>query len=147
MTFAGFFGVFQDQYTKAVIEPFQTAHPNIRIEYPIKNSARCWRAACAKSRPTWTSHHGQFGRADRQPGGPVRQLDPEKVPNLADVAGRCRPGRELGPGLTFDSLSILYDTGQVMTPPTSWNDLWRPEYKGKVVMPIADTRGVALIGC
>lgn len=147
VTFAGFFGVFQDQYTKAVIDPFEKAHPDIKIKYvPIKNSAEVLgKLRAARSRPDLDvaiMDSSVAPTANQE--GLFTQLDSQKVPNLADVASAGRNGN-WGPALTFDSLSILYDTKQVKTPPTSWNDLWNPAYKGKVAMPIADTRGVALI--
>jgi putative spermidine/putrescine transport system substrate-binding protein len=147
VTFAGFFGVFQDQYTKAVIDPFEKAHPDIKINYvPIKNSAEVLgKLRAAKSRPDLDvaiMDSSVAPTANQE--GLFSQLDPAKVTNLADVVAAGRNGG-WGPALTFDSLSILYNTKQVKTPPTSWNDLWDPAYKGKVAMPIADTRGVALI--
>lgn len=147
VTFAGFFGVFQDQFTKAVIDPFQKAHPDIKINYvPIKNSAEVLgKLRAAKTRPDLDvaiMDSSVAPTANQE--GLFAQLDPAKVTNLPDVAAAGRNGN-WGPALTFDSLSILYNTKQVKTPPTSWNDLWNPAYKGKVAMPIADTRGVALI--
>ena len=33
------------------------------------------------------------------------------------------------------ALALTYNTEKVKTPPTSWDDLWKPEYKGHVVLP------------
>jgi putative spermidine/putrescine transport system substrate-binding protein len=147
VTFAGFFGAFQDQYTKAVIGPFEKAHPDIKVNYvPIKNSAEVLgKLRAAKSRPNLDvaiMDSSVAPTANQE--GLFSGLAPAKVTNLADVAAAGRNG-DWGPALTFDSLSILYNTKQVKSPPTSWNDLWNPAYKGKVALPIADTRGVALI--
>ena len=41
VTLAAYSGIFQDHYTKAVIEPFMKAHPNIKVEfYGMPNSAQ-----------------------------------------------------------------------------------------------------------
>ncbi len=35
----------------------------------------------------------------------------------------------------WSAMSILYNTDMVKNPPTSWKDLLKPEYKGKIAMP------------
>lgn len=35
----------------------------------------------------------------------------------------------------FNGLGLGYNPKMVKTPPTSWKDLWNPEYKGKIVLP------------
>ncbi|GAA2454667.1 ABC transporter substrate-binding protein [Actinomadura vinacea] len=147
VTFAGFFGVFQDQFTEAVIEPFEKQHPDIKVNFvPIKNSAEVLgKLRATKSRPDLDVALMDSSVAPTaNTEGLFAQLDPAKVGNLANVDKAGRNGN-WGPALTFDSLSILYNTKQVKTPPTSWNDLWDGAYKGKIALPIADTRGVALI--
>ena len=32
----------------------------------------------------------------------------------------------------FQIIGIAYNTDRIKTPPTSWDDLWKPEYKGRV---------------
>ena len=35
----------------------------------------------------------------------------------------------------FSVTGIIYNTKEVKNPPTSWADLWRPELKGRIVLP------------
>jgi spermidine/putrescine-binding protein len=35
----------------------------------------------------------------------------------------------------FSVIGIVYNTKLVKTPPTGWADLWRPEFKGRIVLP------------
>jgi putative spermidine/putrescine transport system substrate-binding protein len=35
----------------------------------------------------------------------------------------------------FSVTGIIYNTKAVKSPPTAWADLWRPEFKGRVVLP------------
>ena len=35
----------------------------------------------------------------------------------------------------FSVIGIIYNTKLVKTPPTGWADLWRPEFKGRIVLP------------
>ncbi|MCC6470842.1 MAG: extracellular solute-binding protein [Alphaproteobacteria bacterium] len=37
--------------------------------------------------------------------------------------------------MLFSVTGIIYNTKLVKTPPTSWADLWKPEYKGRIVLP------------
>ncbi|HJU24296.1 MAG TPA: ABC transporter substrate-binding protein [Casimicrobiaceae bacterium] len=35
----------------------------------------------------------------------------------------------------FSVIGIVYNTKLVKNPPTGWEDLWRPEFKGRIVLP------------
>ena len=46
----------------------------------------------------------------------------------------------------YYSLGITYSTKEVTQPPTSWKDLWKPEYAGAVAVPSpANSSGVPFI--
>ncbi len=53
--------------------------------------------------------------------------------DLTQVSGVMRDGKVHAIPFAFDSIGIIYDTGKVPTPPTSWNALWDPQYQGKVL--------------
>ena len=38
----------------------------------------------------------------------------------------------MGPAMFFQVVGITYNPEKIKTPPTSWADLWKPEYKGRV---------------
>ena len=38
---------------------------------------------------------------------------------------------------SFAAVAIVYNKDKIKTPPTSWNDLWNPAYKGHVVLGFA----------
>ena len=38
----------------------------------------------------------------------------------------------MGPAIFFQVVGITYNPDKVKTPPTSWRDLWKPEFKGRV---------------
>lgn len=54
-----------------------------------------------------------------------------------------------GVAMILDTYDVMYDTKQVKEPVTSWLDLWRPEFKGKVALPSATDGGAcfAFISC
>lgn len=148
LTVTGYYGIFQDRFTEAVIKPFMAANPGINVVYrPVKNSAEAMAALrLQRDRPsidvaivdisvaTMASREKLFG-----------PLDPAQVPNLDDIAPWGRPAGNMGAALTHDNLALIYNTAQVKQPLLSWKDLWKPEFKGRLGMPIADTRGVVLI--
>lgn len=78
-------------------------------------------------------------------------LDPSRLPNSANLdAGLTAAYGDL---LTYvvpyqmGTQAIIYNTETVQTPPTSWADLWSPEYEGRIVA-VDDSRvviGAALL--
>jgi putative spermidine/putrescine transport system substrate-binding protein len=144
----GFNGVFQTLFTEKVIDPFEAKYPSVKVKYlPIENSGQVLAAMKTqasnpdvdvaimdKSVAITANAEGLFG-----------QLDPSVVTNLSSIEPAGQAADNYGPALTFDSLALLYNPTLVKTAPTSWNDLWDSAYKGKVVMPPADTRLLDLI--
>ncbi|HHY47478.1 MAG TPA: ABC transporter substrate-binding protein [Firmicutes bacterium] len=61
-------------------------------------------------------------------------LRKENVPNLADVWDKAQMP-PYGPAILLAEVGIAYNTEKVKTPPTSWRDLWKPEYRGRVAIP------------
>lgn len=56
----------------------------------------------------------------------------DKVPNLKDVPPKLLDPRGLGVFVSGQIIGIAYNTERIKTPPTSWNDLLKPEFKGRV---------------
>ncbi|MGC7406547.1 ABC transporter substrate-binding protein [Pandoraea pneumonica] len=70
--------------------------------------------------------------------GVVDNLDPAAIPNLKNVnaKGVYRNGNTTyAVSSGYYSLGLTYSTKSVKTPPTSWKDLWKPEYAGAVTVP------------
>ena len=79
----------------------------------------------------------------------VAVIDPAKVPNLANVIPqgiyKTADGKIFAVSTGFYSLGLVYNTKEVKTPPSSWLDLWKPEYGGLVTIPSpANSMGVPL---
>ena len=79
--------------------------------------------------------------------GVVTKIDPAKLANLGNV----RPdfmAKTFGYGVpvTFTTMGIAYNTQLVKTPPSSWTDLWKPEYKGLVGVPrVSSNLGLGML--
>jgi putative spermidine/putrescine transport system substrate-binding protein len=53
--------------------------------------------------------------------------------DLSKVTGVMRDGKVHAIPYAFDSIGIIYDTDKVSPAPTSWDVMWDPKYKGKVL--------------
>lgn len=66
-------------------------------------------------------------------GGALDTIDVNDIPNAADLYPIAI--NDHGVATSITGVSLLYHAEEVENPPTSWNDLWRPEYAGKVGIP------------
>lgn len=84
-----------------------------------------------------------------QQAGVLDTLDPAAIPNLKNVIdqGVYRHGNAAYAVSTgYYSLGITYNTKEVPQAPTSWKDLWKPEYAGAVAVPSpANSSGVPFV--
>jgi putative spermidine/putrescine transport system substrate-binding protein len=68
--------------------------------------------------------------------GLLEPLDLSRLPNAVDIDPRFFIEGK-GVGFYIYTSAIAYNTNVVKTPPTSWNVLWDPQYKGKVaILPV-----------
>lgn len=71
--------------------------------------------------------------------GLTEAIDPAKVPNLANISQaavyKTPEGQVYGVGTGYFSYTLAYDPKVVQPAPTSWFDLWKPEYENRVYSP------------
>ena len=60
------------------------------------------------------------------------KLPTDKVTHLKDLPKKFVDPRSLGAYCSAQIIGIAYNTEKIKTPPKSWNDLLKPEYKGRV---------------
>jgi len=76
--------------------------------------------------------------------GLIAPYDAAKSPNFADLLPPFKG--PYGPAITMQAIGIAYNPKSVKTPPTSWADLWKPEYKSRVgITSLASTLGMAFL--
>ncbi|MDX8529196.1 ABC transporter substrate-binding protein [Mesorhizobium sp. MSK_1335] len=80
----------------------------------------------------------------------VENIDPAKIGGIGKILPKAIYRRADGSiyaiGTGYFSTGIAYNTSVIKTPPTSWWDLWKPEYAKQVIMPSPATSvGVPLI--
>ena len=54
----------------------------------------------------------------------------ERSKHFADILPEAKSPMGVAP--FFQIIGIAYNTDRIKAPPTSWDDLWKPEYKGRV---------------
>jgi putative spermidine/putrescine transport system substrate-binding protein len=135
----GYSGAYQDNYTKAVIEPFEAKFPGVKVVYAAGgNSAQMLgqiRAQKASPQIDVSIIDFSLSRVANAE-GLFAPLDRAGVPALADMFDQARmgtaPGGEWGPGVDFDHLVLLW--GDTAKPaPKGIADLMDPANKGKIV--------------
>jgi putative spermidine/putrescine transport system substrate-binding protein len=63
---------------------------------------------------------------------PFETIPAAKMKNLANVASGFGDARGTGVFVAAHIIGIAYNPKTVKTPPSSWLDLWKPEFKGRV---------------
>lgn len=134
---AGYAAIYQDNFTKAVVEPFMKKYPNIKVNYvPTQlSSERLGALRAQKDNPQldvalMDVALSRVAIAE----GLFAELDPAAVPNLKDLYDNARPNGNYGPALTFDHITIIYRKDLLTDAPKSWKDLWDPKNKGQVIV-------------
>lgn len=148
ITLQSYSGIFQDNYTKAVIEPFIAANPGVKVNFvPGGTSAQMVGTVRAqKADPqidvsimdVTTSSIGNLE-------GLFEKLSPAEFPVLDELLPEARKaGGEFGPAVTFDHLVLVYDAA--LTPPLArLADLWHPDLKGQIALSAPpNIQGLAL---
>ncbi|MDP9905556.1 extracellular solute-binding protein [Arthrobacter bambusae] len=138
LVFSIYPGVFQDNYVKSVVEPFEKLHPNLKISFvQARTSAESLAALRAdKNNPSVDVSLLDLAVArTANAEGIFQALDPAAVPNLKDLDPKARINGDFGAGVTFDSVALMYNTKAVKSAPESWNALWEdPAANGKTAI-------------
>ncbi len=149
ITLMSYAGIFQDNYTKAVVEPFLKANPGVKVTYaPGGTSAQMLGTVRAqKADPQvdvviFDVTTSGIGNAE----GLFSRLSPDQVPSLNDLDPQARAaGGDFGPAVTFDHLVLVYDKQNLNPPLGKLADLWRPDLKGLVALAAPpNIQGLAL---
>jgi len=74
--------------------------------------------------------------------GLLQPLEPAKIAGWNDLYDASKDKDSYWVSMMFAGTIITYNTNLVKAPPTSWADLWKPEWKGKLAIPdISGTSG------
>jgi spermidine/putrescine-binding protein len=138
-----FGGSFVENAKKCHAEPFQKA-TNATVKYLLGSSVQTaakLRAAGGRAEFDVTYMDSQIVKQVKAE-GLLQPLEPGKIAHWNDLYDASKDPGNQWVSLMFAGTTIAYNTKLVKTPPTSWLDLWKPEYKGKLAIPdISGTSG------
>jgi iron(III) transport system substrate-binding protein/putative spermidine/putrescine transport system substrate-binding protein len=76
----------------------------------------------------------------------LETIDKTKLSNAPDISPKAFDKDNQYVAFETSATLIVYDPTQIKTPPTSWNDLYKPEYAGKLAIgDISGTSGAHLL--
>jgi spermidine/putrescine-binding protein len=140
---ATFGGTFVDNSKKCHAAAFEKA-TGATVKYVLGSSVQTaakLRAAGARAELDVAYMDSQIVKQMKAE-GLLQPLEPAKIGHWGDLYDASRDKDGYWVSMMFAGTIITYNTNLVKTPPTSWADLWRPEWKGKLAIPdISGTSG------
>lgn len=140
---ATFGGTFVDNSKKCHAAAFEKATGST-VKYVLGSSVQ----TAAKMRAAGSRAEFDVAYMDSQivkqvkAEGLLQPLEPARIEHWNDLYDASRDKDGYWVSMMFAGTIITYNTNLVKTPPTSWADLWKPEWKGKLAIPdISGTSG------
>lgn len=137
VVFLGFGGTHEKNMRERVLPPFERRH-NAKVVYVTGTMAANFaKVQAQRSRPEadvlWNN---DLVHVIGKRMGLFEKLDAARVPHLKDVHDVARDADGIGVMQGFQAQGIQYNTRvfreRGFPAPTSWYDLWKPEFKGRV---------------
>lgn len=137
--FETFGGEYSDALTEYVVKPFEKRYGvKVRVATFGGGAEQLAKVQAGNDRIDVTSLNGQYMYAAIKANA-VLPLRLENIPNFAHQSESFRKptyeigdGKSYSAGLVWGDTAIAYNTEMIKEEPTSWDDLLRPELKGRV---------------
>ena len=130
-------GSFEEGWRKAVIEPFEAANPDIKVN--IATGLTLQNVALMRAQKDDVQVDvmmmDEIGAAQANAEGLYHPLDPAKIPNIEKLYPQFRIEGDPYTKFMYVSQALVYNTDQIKEEPTSWKALWDPAYAGRVAVP------------
>jgi putative spermidine/putrescine transport system substrate-binding protein len=132
LVFATFTGSWEVAHKDVLVPAFRKANPGASIVLdPMLSVDQIAKVRAAQANPPIDAMLHDPGPAlvaiDQGLVAPYPVADSKHYGDL--IAAAREP---MGPAAFFQVVGLTYNPETVKTPPTSWADLWKPEFKGKV---------------
>lgn len=148
ITLVGYPVLFQERYTKTVIEPFMAENPDVKVTYFAQPTSAQMLGTLRAQKAAPQSDVVILDLAVSKAGtdeGIFAKLDEAEIPNIKDLYPNARMPGLAGVVVTFDNLELIYNSDLVKTKPDSWLALADKAYAGKVIVPaMPDIIGLGL---
>jgi putative spermidine/putrescine transport system substrate-binding protein len=137
-----------DEAFKRIVGPaYQERFGGTAIFTPMLNIELIGKIKASAANPPFDASlfdNGPLIQVTRE--GLVQKFDAEAFPVLEDVPEPLRNATGYGPAMALTAVGIAYNPTTVSPPPTSWADLWKPEFKGRVgIVGPASTLGTTFL--
>src|SRR3954451_4671343 len=142
ITVATFGGSFADDTKTCVVAPFEKAS-GAKVAIQLGNSVQIAASIRAMGgRPTYDVAYMDNSLATQlRSEGLLQRLDTAKLASYPDIDKNAFGPDNSYVAFEISSTALVYDPKAVKTPPTSWNDLFDPQYKGR--MALGDITGTS----
>ena len=149
ITLMAYGGIFQDNYIRAVVEPFRKAFPGVTVNYAqggnsaqMVGSLRAQKADPQVDVTIMDVTTATIGNAE----GLFDRITAAEAPSLDELYPEARAvGGGFGPAVTYDHFVLVYDTLSVKPPLRRFADLLRPDLRGLLAISAPpDIQGLAL---
>lgn len=140
-------GLNEDVLKKEIFEPFAKEH-GVEVVLEVGNNSE--RLTKMKNNPNSNIDITYLAESFAEQGieaGIFEELDYSKIPNAKNINEKAKTTveRGYGPAYTLNSIGIVVDPSAGIEINT-WEDLWKPELKGKIAIPdITTTNGAAIV--
>src|SRR6266542_603788 len=127
-------GAWEEAHRSILVPAFRKASDNAQVNMVASLAVdTVSKLVAAKANPPYDAvilDEGPFIAAVQH--DIFEKLPPEKFPNLNDLPRKFVDPRGLGAYCSAQIICIAYNTEKIKNPPRTWNDLLKPEYKGRV---------------
>jgi putative spermidine/putrescine transport system substrate-binding protein len=132
LVFATFTGSWEEAHKDVLVPAFRKANNNAEIALdPLLSVDQIAKVKAAQANPP-------IDVMLHDPGPALQAIDQGLVENFPIAASAhykdliADAQVETGPAPFFQVVGLTYNPEKIKTPPTSWADIWKPEYKGRV---------------
>ena len=131
LVFATFTGSWEEAHRAVLVPAFKKSTNNADIILdPMLSVDQIAKVNAAKNNPPIDVMLHDPGPALTAIGqGLVDNYPVAQSKNYKDLIVEAQ--EETGPAIFFQVVGLTYNPEKIKTPPTSWKDLWSPEYKGR----------------
>jgi len=132
LVFATFTGSWEEAHRAVLVPAFRKATNNADITLdPMLSVDQIAKVSAARNNPPLDVMLHDPGPALTAIGqGLVENYPVAQSKYYKDLIPEAQ--EETGPAIFFQTVGLTYNPEKIKTPPTSWKDLWKPEYKGRV---------------
>jgi len=137
MTLLAYAGIFRDNYTQVVVDPF-ARQSGVQVQYfdggtsaQMLGTLRAQRGDPQVDAVIMDVTTAAIACAE----GLVERIGPSELPVLAELDPLARQsGGECGPAVTYDHMVMIYDARAVQPAPTRFAAMWDPANRGRIAL-------------